>query len=458
MVIFGGTGDLSQRKLLPGLHHLYESGRLPDNFKIVGLANVDMDDDGFRAFAKEKIEATGMVVNDSFLSLLHYQTGDFHDAEAYQNLAHILDELDAGIGQCTNKLFHLAVPPHYLDKIFDHLAESKLAVPCGGELGWTRVMVEKPFGSNTKTAQELDDKLGTLFKEEQIYRIDHYLAKDTIQNILTFRFSNTLFEGSWSADHIASIHLTLSEDIGVETRGVLYDGVGALRDVGQNHMLQMLALVTMDRPAELKAKDIRDARHNALASLSPENTKSIRGQYEGYLDIDDVADDSGTETYFLIKTQLNGDRWNDVPVYIEGGKALSKQCTQVKVVFKSPLACVCGDHGEHDHKNTLTIQIQPQHEIKMKFWVKKPGIEFDIEEKELTFAYAPEEYPERAPEAYEKVIYDCIVGDQMLFVSTDEVKAAWAFITPIMEQWSDNPVYRYAQGSDGPDERSELLP
>ncbi|PIP73676.1 MAG: glucose-6-phosphate dehydrogenase [Candidatus Lloydbacteria bacterium CG22_combo_CG10-13_8_21_14_all_47_15] len=464
LIIFGGTGDLARRKIIPALLDLFVKDMLPKQFRVVGFSRRSFSDQEYRAFMREAIgkkehgHSEEMV--DSFLKMVSYTAGAFDRPLDYKTLSEALIAVDTTLGQCTNKLFYLAVPPDFYDVIFDNLANSGLTIPCGGEAeGWTRVLVEKPFGSDLDTARELDMKLGLLFKEEQIFRIDHYLAKETLQNILSFRFSNELFEPLWNKDHIEKIEISMLESLGMEGRGSFYDGVGALRDVGQNHMLQMLAFATMENPGELDAAKIREKRREIFAALRPIETQdaireqTLRARYDGYTEESGVAPDSTTETYFEVKAYIDLPRWRDVPIYLKSGKQLEKKETEIRIYFNRPVSCICPEPEQaHDHQNILTFSIQPDEGISVRFWAKKPGFGVHLEPRNLSFSYYGKEggFNEAAPEAYERVLFDCIKGDQTLFASTQELEVAWAFITPIHRGWRDEPLETYHAGSRGP--------
>lgn len=462
IVIFGVTGDLSTRKLIPSLFDLYEKGFLPTLFSVVGVARRELSNEVFRDFAKEVILKRGLDhsldVVDAFLSRLSYSQGMFDDGASYKDLSEHLIATEGKFGACANKLFYLAVPPIYYEGIFEQLAHSGLTIPCSNETGWTRVLVEKPFGKDNTTAQHLDETLGKLFKEEQIFRIDHYLAKEVLQDMLMFRFSNLIFEPLWNNKYVERVELLLSEKIGVETRGAFYDENGALRDVGQNHLLQMLAFVAMEDPMGVDAARIRSERAKVLSALRPitkENIKEsvIRGQYVGYTDTPNVPKDSATETYFRIKAYIDNERWRGVPFYLESGKALTVSKTEIKIYFKQTDSCLCPSSDDHHHQNVLTFRIQPNEGISVVFWAKKPGLGLSLEAKELSFAYRSSPEQTKLPDAYERVLFDGIAGDQVLFTSTEEVAAAWKFITPILESWGTLPLLPYEQGTDGPNAR-----
>lgn len=466
ITIFGGTGDLSRRKLLPSLLDLDAGGFLPDKCRIIGFSRRDYSDEDYREFVRGVLadldHGHSDAVIEQFCKRLHFKQGNFDESADYQALETYLHEFEDEWGRCINKLLYLAVPPRFYETIFENLGQTGLPGECSEETGFSRVVVEKPFGSNLATARELDQKLDEVFREEQIFRIDHYLGKDALQNLLTFRFTNVLFENSWSADDIESVHIRMFEDIGVEDRGEFYDQVGALRDVGQNHVLQMLALTAMESPGKLEAGALRAKREELLRSLvhweraDDVAANTVRAQYEGYRDIDGVAPDSETETYFQLRAFVDNDRWRDVPFYLEAGKRMGEKLVDITVVFKAKIPCVCGRDDDHEHKNIVTITLQPDHGVNMRFWVKEPGLTFDLSPQDLSFSFAESELTEKVPDAYEKLLFDCIQGDQTLFVSTDEVEAAWAFITPILEQWEENatPTLRsYQQGESGPAEK-----
>lgn len=459
LVILGVTGDLAKKKIIPSLYHLWQKERLPDMFAVVGFSRKNLEDKDFQSYSagivREYIgkEAAKNDV-EAFTKHLRYQQGVFENTEDYEKLASKLKEIDDAWGVCSNKLFYLAVPPKFYETIFTNLAKTRLAEFCGPYEGWTRVIVEKPFGKDYATAEKLDEQLGSLFKEEQIYRIDHYLGKEMIQNILSFRFSNNLFEHVWDRESVEKIDIRLLEEIGVEDRGTFYDGVGALRDVGQNHLLQMLALVTMEHPKVLSAADIRASRLQILKDLVPmdgENIEShtFRAQYKGYREIKGVEKESTTETYFKARVFLKTKRWQGVPIVLESGKQMAKTKKEIVVTFRHPTPCLCPPERKRHYRNRIIFRLEPKEGIEIVFWSKKPGFDFEMEERTLDFFYrkkeleAPQgyinistEYTDIPSTEYEKLLLDCIAGEQTLFVSTEEVKAMWQFIDPIAKQWA----------------------
>jgi glucose-6-phosphate 1-dehydrogenase len=459
LVVFGATGDLMERKIAPALYRLREKGQLSSRFRCVGMARRDIGDERFRDAVGESVRAHhGAKVGTEPLAALlkdfSYSQGHFDDVGAYGRLLDVLNGIDDEWQVCANKLFYLAVPPEYYRTILEHLAESGLTAPCGGDGGWTRVLVEKPFGRDGATAQELDELLGTLFDESQIYRIDHYLAKEMLQGILAFRFSNNLLEPSWDARAIERIEITLTESLTAEGRGAFYDGVGALRDVGQNHLLQMLALVTMARPAAYDADAIRSRRVTALKALSPLKREQVaartfRAQYAGYRDVEGVAPASETETFFRVETKLDSTDWAGVPVVLTGGKALASPRKEIVVTFRSPDPCMCP--GDRPLSNKVVFTLEPTEAITITFWTKRPGLTSELEERDFDFLLYEKEEKTQYVEEYARLLADAFAGDQTLFVSTREVRAMWAFIDPIVSAWADGAVElaTYRPGTDG---------
>jgi glucose-6-phosphate 1-dehydrogenase len=463
LVVFGATGDLMERKIVPSLYYLFEKGHLPERFRVIGVARRDIGDHGLRGAVSDTVKRHAArppkpADLESFARLFTYQRGEFHDMAAYGQLVDDLNAIDDEWGVCSNKLFYLAVPPSSYRTIFESLAGSGLTASCaetgpgGRPGGWTRVIVEKPFGRDAKTAQELDELLGTLFEERQIYRIDHYLAKEMLQGIMNFRFSNNLLEPSWDARAIERIEINLLETLGVEGRGAFYDGVGALRDIGQNHLLQMLALITMQQPVAMDADSIRASRYAALRGLrrmtSDQVTRhTFRAQYEGYRDAEGVAADSSTETFFRVATQLHAPGWEGVPVILQGGKSVATVRKDIVVTFRHPHPCLCdGVHAQ----NKVTFTLEPMESIRIRFWTKKPGFADSLEGRDFNFFLYEKEEKAQYVEEYAKLLADAIAGDQTLFVSTREVKAMWEFIDPIVEAWEAGaaPLERYTPMAD----------
>lgn len=457
-VIFGATGDLASRKIIPSLYHLYTKGKLPKLLSIVGFSRRSLNADEFREYFKDILknhvgrDFRGKTKQD-FLLRISYVEGRFEELKYFNNLAKTLGNIDGEWQVCTNKLFYLAVPPKYYKEIFLNLEASGLTTPCGPDEGWTRVIVEKPFGRDLKTAKELDFLLGKLFKEEQIFRIDHYLAKEALQNILTFRFSNNIFDQSWSNKYIDSIEVKLLETEGVEDRGAFYDGVGALRDVGQNHLLQMLALTGMDNPGAFSLEAIRREKLKILKSLKIVEKRdlfegSLRGQYEGYKKEDGVNSDSATETYFRLKAFVSGPKWEGVPIILEGGKGMPVSKKEIVVRFKHPSPCLCPPSTNHEYHNKVIFALEPEEEITFRLWTKKPGLDLAVQKRSFDMPFRSKSERVLHADEYEKLLLDCFSGDQTLFVSTKEMEAMWDFTDPILDVWSDTtfPLEFYRKG------------
>jgi glucose-6-phosphate 1-dehydrogenase len=450
IVVFGGTGDLAEIKLLPALYDLEKADCMPEQFFVVGFSRKDLSHEDYQSFIARSLEQKGKTDANRFIERGRYKQGDLLNVASYEALAEYLHALDDSLGVCTNKLFYLAVPPTLYESVFRNLAASGLTVPCQAHAtsdSWTRLLVEKPFGDDQEHAQHLDTLLGTLFKEEQIFRIDHYLAKETLQNILTFRFANAMFEPVWNGDAIERIDVELLESFDIKKRGSFYDKIGALKDVGQNHLLQMLALIAMEDPVHIDATSIRNARAKVLQSIKhiePMETAVVRGQYVGYTNVEGVVPDSQTETFFSMKVRVDTPRWKDTLFYVRSGKAMNETCSRITVTFKERASCMCPAENEHPHKNTITFLIQPNEGITATFWAKRPGFTYELEEKELSFVYPHAE--QRLPDAYERVLYDALRGDQTLFISTEEVKAQWNLIMPIVNTWQSLPLFLYEPG------------
>lgn len=463
IVIFGATGDLFQRKLAGALFDLYQKKLLPEQTEIIGFSRKPFSHDQFRAFTQNALAACayGKIIEpEEFVSHAFYHQGDLGSQESYAALGTFLEGRDRAHGACSDKLFYLAVPPSLYETVFIRLSKSGLAIPCAPGLpdakqAWTRVLVEKPFGSNEKEAARLDRMLGELFEEEQIFRIDHYLAKEATQNIISFRFSNGLFEPLWSRQHIERVYIQFLEEAGVNGRGSFYDSVGQLRDIGQNHILQMLALIAMENPKRFESDSIRLARRRVLEKVSGNRGALpkwiVKGQYDGYKKETGVAADSRAETYFKITATIQNSRWKGVPFILESGKALNRSLVQIRVFFR-PSPCLCPAGHDFPHQNTLTFNISEE-SISICFWAKKPGFGLELEPKELSFSFSRGALERQIPNAYERVLIDAIRGDQTLFTSTAEVKAEWRFITPILEKWGKLPLRPYAKGSTGPKAR-----
>jgi len=452
--IFGVTGDLAQKKIFPALMDLYTKKLLPEKFSITGIARRDLTPEQFKDFVREAIlkkkEYAPETLN-SFLDNIQYSQGQFDEKETYEQSKELFNTIDTKWGQCSNKLFYLSVPPVLYENILKQLSESGLSKPCDDENGWTRVLIEKPFGKDVVTAQKLDMLLGKLFKEEQIYRIDHYLAKQTLQNIMAFRFSNTIFEPLWNRKHVEKIDINLFENNTAEGRGAFYDANGALRDVGQNHLLQMMALIAMEQPTSLHCPLVRKERGRVFKQLKRARESDVlRAQYKGYRETEGVPDDSQTETYFSLVAYLQNRRWKNVPFNLKSGKALNKSQVQITVHFKDETpGYFMKKQFPSQECNRITISIQPEEKISILFWVKTPGFEDAVEPKELSFSFHDES--SEHIDAYEKVLFDCISGDQTSFIDTEEVLYSWKYIMGVKEVIEKTTLHEYEVGADPED-------
>jgi len=458
LVVFGATGDLMARKVVPSLFYLRSKGLLPERLCVVGFGRRDWEDADLQAHVRgilaDKVPHATAEDREEFLQLFRYQRGEFHEDADYAATADRLGRIQDEWGVCANKLFYLAVPPEHYETIFRRLAGSGLTIACSDADGWTRVLVEKPFGDDQDTARALDTLLGSLFREEQIYRIDHYLAKEMLQGIMNFRFANNLFETEWSRSAIESIDITLLESIGAEKRGAFYDNVGALRDVGQNHLLQMLALVTMEQPVSSAADDVRDARAALIESLAPMTpgevaTSTFRAQHEGFRDIVGVRPESQTETYFRLRTTMCGPRWAGVPVTMQAGKRMGPARKEITVNMRHPEPCIMCSEDAH-YTNRVVFTLEPQDRIEIVFYAKRPGFTDEVEERRFSFFLYEKSEKTQYVEEYGKLLFDAMRGDSTLFVSTREVDAGWRFIDPIVDGWEAGlvPLATYTPDTD----------
>lgn len=459
-VIFGATGDLMTKKITPALFNLFKKNKLPKMVRIIGVARRSWTSDDFKLhitkILREKLNIRSNNKDlKNFLRHFSYHSGKFENRATYDSLSKIMGRIDNEWKVCANKLFYLAVPPEFYEMMFINLDSSGLTEPCSPEEGWTRVLVEKPFGKNAEDAERVDYVLAKLFKEEQIYRIDHYLGKEMLQNILSFRFSNNLFEQSWNNKFIEKIEIRLLEKIGVEGRGLFYDGIGALVDMGHNHILQMLALVTMDHPRNLSAGVVRRKRGEILSALKPPTNEEIkkdtfRAQYSSYRNIGGVKQNSKTETYFKIKAYLEAPRWKGVPIYMESGKRLKNQIKDITITFKHVTPCLCPP-GNH-YTNRVKFTIQPEESIRISFLAKKPGVDslVEVASRNFNFVYRKRTGNPQYVEEYEKLLLDCIEGNQLLFLSTEEVRAMWRYVDLIVKGWRKNivPLEKYQPDAD----------
>lgn len=459
LVVFGITGDLATKKIIPSLWRLFNQNLLPSSFSVIGFSRRNISESELKKFIQTAVRdhgGEGMKEDDfsRFFTLFSYQDGTFENVEAFHRLAQSIFETETLWKICANKLFYLAAPPSSYELIFKNIAEVKLNLPCGGNLGWSRVLIEKPFGTDLKSSRKLQSLLSLYFKEEQIYRIDHYLFKEIVQGIENFRFSNNLFENTWDNTTIERVDIRLHESIGTESRGSFYDSLGALRDVGQNHLLAMLAALLMEHPYGAKVGASRESRARVLNMLAPwtenivrENT--FRAQYNGYGNIDGVRKDSTTETYFALKTEMENSRWKNVPICLEAGKRMAEARKEIVVTLRHPQGCLLCEIGPHA-SNSIVFRLEPRDEIIIHFWTKKPGFDRALEERVFSFLLYDKEIRTQYVEEYAKVLYFAMGGEQTLFVSLPEIEAAWKFIDPIVSAWQRNivPLAKYEPGTN----------
>jgi len=477
-VIFGAAGDLTKRLLLPALYNLAVGRLLPDGFAIVGVARADMSDDTFRKQMADALRqfATGGVdprTLDDLIGRCHYVRGDFDDGATYQRLKARLGELARSAGTGANCMFYLATPPDLFGPVACHLGDAGLAAAPKG--AWRRLVVEKPFGFDLQSACALNKELLGCFGEDQIFRIDHYLGKETVQNIMVLRFANGIFEPIWNRDHIDHVQITVAETVSVENRGKLYDHTGALRDMVPNHLFQLLALTAMEPPSRFDAGAVRSEKLKALDAIRPLRAADVaadvvRGQYAAgrlkgkilpaYREAPGVARDSVTETYVAMQLAVDNWRWAGVPFYLRTGKALAVRKTEIAVKFRSaPLALFRDMPVDSLAQNLLVLRIQPDEGAALHFNAKIPGPEVRIENVRMNFKYA--DYFDAAPSTgYETLIYDCMIGDPMLFQRAVDIEAGWRVVDPILNAWRNSggrDLCSYAAGSEGPTHAQDLL-
>ena len=476
MVIFGGTGDLSGRKILPALYNLAKQRSLPAGFAVVGAAMTQMTDQSYRQFASQKIHEFSRTqpIDDrvlaAFLDSLSYVAVDFSKLEDFKALGRRLQELDNSNHIPGNRVFYCATPPPTYQLIAVQLQAAGLNT---GD-GWKRIVVEKPFGTDLKSARELTETLHKAFREDMVYRIDHYLGKETVQNILAFRFANSIFEPVWNTNLVDHVQITIAEELGIENRGAYYDHAGAMRDIIQNHGLQLVTLTAMEPPLAFEANAVRDEKVKVLRAIRPLigediEQSTVRGQYTGgwvlgekvqaYREEPNVAPDSQTETFAALRLFIDNWRWAGVPFYIRAGKRLPKRITEIRIQFKRPPHLTFGREAMKEvDPNAITLRIQPEEGISLKFGAKVPSAGLRIRSVTMDFQYMTSFLVE-APEAYERLLLDCMIGDPTLFTRADEVEAAWSLVDPIEDAWRNGrpPLEMYPAGTWGPPAAAKLL-
>jgi glucose-6-phosphate 1-dehydrogenase len=477
-VVLGAAGDLTQRKLLPALYNLARQRLLSDSFVLVGLARRDLDDTGFRDKLREDVRAWAgerfePAVWDWLAGRIAYVRGDFDDPQAFERLAARLDELERERGTGGNALFYLATAPDWFTPVTRSLAQAGLLAE--GDERWRRVIVEKPFGRDLESARRLNGELRALLAERQIYRIDHYLGKETVQNLLVFRFANGIFEPIWNRRYIDHVQITVAETIGVGKRGGYYDDSGALRDMVPNHIFQLISLVAMEPPNSFDADAVRDEQSKVLRAIQPMDPEdvlrcTVRGQYGAgeaggerlpdYRAEERVAPDSDTETFVAMKLAVDNWRWNDVPFYLRVGKALPVRWTEITIQFKKPpFMLFRRTPVDHLEPNQLVINLQPVERIALRFGAKIPGPTLQLGNVDMDFCYA-ERFGTAPATGYERLLNDALLGDPTLFQREDMVEAAWSVVDPVLDVWGALPPRDfpdYAAGTWGPPEADELL-
>ena len=480
VVLFGATGDLAHRKLVPALYRLARGGNLPTECAIVGFARRDWSDDDLRSEYKKSLANEGGTdpgeIWPQFASRLIFAKGTFDDLESYKNLKEKLEELDRTHGTRGNRIFYLAVSPEFFATIISHLGQAGLIYPWQQETPWSRVVIEKPFGHDLASARALNLDVSRVLDERQVYRIDHYLGKETVQNILAFRFGNSIFEPVWNRRHIGSVQITVAEEVGMAGgRGAYYDTAGAIRDMVQNHMMQLLCLVAMEPPVDLSADAVRNEKVKVLQSLpqwKPQDVDRfvVRAQYlagsiegkevPGYIHEKGVAPDTVTEPYVALRLELNTWRWAGVPFFLRTGKRLPKRATEIAIQFRlPPTELFESELDGRSGSNQLVLRIQPNEGASLSFEAKIPGSRRRLQEVRMDFRYGTA-FAVPPPEAYERLLLDVMLGDPTLFTRTDEVESAWRFITQILDAWKrpDSPCpTTYIAGSWGPEEADKLL-
>ncbi len=470
IVIFGASGDLTQRKLIPALYSLSCDELLSASTQVIGVARTEFDDQAFREHLFQGVSKNARLKPaddcenwDSFASRISYLVGDYDDPDTYQQLAERIAQNDENFGTGGNRLFHMAIPPAVFTEVVEQMGRSGLNQ---SEQGWSHIVVEKPFGTNLESARELNKTIHTAFSESQVYRIDHYLGKETVQNLMTLRFANAIFEPIWNHNYIDNIQITVAESVGVGQRAGFYDQTGVLRDMFQNHVMQLLALTTIEPPVAFEAETFRDKKVDVLRAVRPID-RNLRGQYgsgdgvKAYRQEKDVDDDSKTATFAALRLFIDNWRWKNVPFYLRSGKRLATKSTSIVIEFKRVphLMFPLGDREELP-PNILYLCIQPNEGIKLSLQTKQPGAGMETHSADIDYAFAQDFEERDLPEAYERLLLDAISGDATLFTRADEIELAWRIIDPVLERWQSPdgpPCHRYSPGSWGPEQAEGFI-
>jgi glucose-6-phosphate 1-dehydrogenase len=473
LIIFGVTGDLSRKKLMPAVYDLANRGLLPPGFALVGFARRDWENEDFEKVVYDSVKQYARTpfedeVWEQLAQGVRFVSGEFDDDAAFERLKQTVDELDRDRGTMGNHAFYLSIPPKAFPLVTKQLSRSGLAEQ---STGWRRVVIEKPFGSDLKTARELNHVVESVFPPDSVFRIDHYLGKETVQNIMALRFANELYEPIWNSNYVDHVQITMAEDIGVGGRAGYYDGIGAARDVIQNHLLQLLALTAMEEPVSFDAADLRAEKEKVLKAVRIRKdlgTSTARGQYSGgwqggekvvgFLDEDGMDPASTTETYAAIKLQIGTRRWAGVPFYLRAGKRLGRRVTEIAVVFKrAPQQLFAESQTSALGQNALVIRVQPDEGVTIRFGSKVPGAGMQVRDVSMDFGYG-HAFTEASPEAYERLILDVLLGDPPLFPRHEEVELSWKILDPIEEYWSTQGApEQYRPGTWGPASADDLL-
>lgn len=470
VVIFGASGDLTHRKLMPALFSLACEGFLPEDFAVVGVARTEMDHDGFRQRVKEGIEHFSRLRPDEcnswpgFAANVFYHRANYDDPAGYEALSKLLGEIDAQRDMACNCLFYLSTPPQLYPIIVEQLGKAGLAQQIGNH--WRRIIIEKPFGHDLASAVELNQQVHNVFRESQIYRIDHYLGKETVQNLLVFRFGNAIFEPLWNRNYIDHVQITVGEEVGLGSRAGYYDTAGVLRDMFQNHLIQLLALTAMEPPAEFNATSLRDEKVKVLKAvrqIKPEEVSkyTVRAQYRSYRDEKGVAKGTETATYAAIQLYIDNWRWRKVPFYLRSGKALADKVSEIIIQFRHvPHLMFPLPEGEQLPPNTLSLCLQPNEGMQLSFETKIPGAGMRTRSVDMTFLYEQDFGKNTLPDAYERLILDALQGDAALFTRGDEIELAWQIVDPILQGWASKHapfLAFYESGTWGPSKADEFI-